>query len=222
MKTRDEIRKYLDSQIDKKPICKNNRALDGQCVTLIKNLLDFLGEPSAWKARGNAKDYGNGLIKDGIADKDGRDDWLRVCVSSKLGGGYGHVWIDLLGETNYESNGAKRLRVSKGTRSYNQATQVVGLDKYVSINTQNENNSETAHSTEQHGTFRASVNRNIRRSPSLSGEIAGTFTAGASQKYDSYVDSDGFRWVSWIGGSGHRNYVAVRRLSDNKRYGVCF
>jgi len=29
-------------------------------------------------------------------------------------------------------------------------------------------------------------------------------------------------WVSWVGASGNRNYTAVRRLSDNKRYGRCY
>ena len=80
-----------------------------------------------------------------------------------------------------------------------------------------------AGATPQNGTFKASVNRNIRRQPGLNGEIISTiFTAGSTQKYDCYVDVDNFRWVSWVGKSGNRNYTAVRRLSDNKRYGQCY
>lgn len=74
----------------------------------------------------------------------------------------------------------------------------------------------------QQGTYRANFNMKIRRAPSLNGEVAGTFSAGATQHYDSYVDNEGIRWVSWVGASGHRNYVARRKLDNSTIYGVCF
>lgn len=227
-KTKQEIRDWLDSQVGKKIECPNNRSLDGQCVTPVKALLAFLGCNTAWKARGNAKDVGDAYVRDGIA-KSGKG-WLQICVNRRLGGGYGHVWIDLSGETNYESNGAEPLIFTKGTRSIQSAQQIVNLDQWVSADAPApapSGNWDTkgipAGATPQNGTFTASVVRNIRRQPGLNGEIIDTpFTAGASQKYDCYVDADNFRWVSWVGASGHRNYTAVRRLSDNKRYGKCF
>ena len=73
----------------------------------------------------------------------------------------------------------------------------------------------------QNGTFKASVNRNIRWD-SPDGQIGGTFTAGSTQKYTGYVDFGNFRYVTWKGASGHQCFTAVRRLSDNKRYGECF
>lgn len=215
MRTKAEIRQYLDSCVGHVIMCPNNRALDGQCVSLIKALLSYLGAPKPWKARGNAKDYANNLVSEGIASKG--DGWLRVCVSKSMGRPYGHIWIDLNGETNYESNGAKHLICTKGTRDIKQATQIVNLDKYVAPDAEK----PTGGRIEQHATFTANQDRYIRRSPSLNGEIVGTFTKGSSQKYDSYIDADGFRWVSWVGASGHRNYTAVRRLRDNKRYGTC-
>ena len=227
-KTKQEIRAWLDSQVGKKIECPNNRALDGQCVTLIKALLAFLGCPTAWQARGNAKDVGDSYVRDGIA-KPGKG-WLQVCVNKRLGGGYGHVWVDLSGETNYEQNGARALHVTKGTRSIQSAQQIVNLDQWVSgdapapapSGTNWDTKGIPAGATPQSATFTASVIRNIRRQPGLNGEIIDTvFSAGASQHYDCYVDADGFRWVSWVGASGHRNYTAVRRLSDNKRYGKC-
>ena len=227
-RTQQEIRNYLDSTVGTKVVCPNNRGLDGQCVTLIKGLLNFLGCPTAWQARGNATDVATNYVRDGIA-KNGKG-WLQVCVNHNYAGGLGHVWVDLSGETNYESNGAKALHVTKGTRNINQAQQIVNLDQWVNFSQPTQpaggTNWDTkglpAGAVEQHGTFTASVNRNIRRQPGLSGEVISTvFTAGASQKYDCYVDADNFRWVSWIGASGHRNYTAVRRLSDNKRYGTC-
>lgn len=74
----------------------------------------------------------------------------------------------------------------------------------------------------QNGTFKANYNMKIRRSPSLSGAVAGTFTAGATQRYDSYADGDNYRFVSWIGASGNRNYVAVRNLVTGERFGICY
>lgn len=225
-KTKQEIRNWLDSQIGKKVVCVDNRALDGQCVTLIKALLDFLGCPSAWQARGNATDVATNYVKAGIA-KNGRG-WLQVCVNHNYAGRLGHVWVDLSGETSYECNGAKALHVTKGTRGINQAQQIVNFDQWVNFDqpAQPAGNWDTkgipAGATPQSATFTASVNRNIRRQPGLNGQIIDTiFTAGASQHYDCYVDADGFRWISWLGASGHRNYTAVRRLSDNKRYGTC-
>lgn len=131
-KTKAEIRKWLDSQVGKKV---NSKAgiYNGQCVSLIKALLEFVGAPDPYKARGNAKDVGDTLLREGIA-KNG-DGWLRVVVNRGMGviGGvtYGHIWIDLANEANYEQNGAKALHTTKGTRPYSQRGQVVNLDKYV-------------------------------------------------------------------------------------------
>lgn len=74
----------------------------------------------------------------------------------------------------------------------------------------------------QNGTYRATANMKIRRSPSLSGDVAGTFTKGSTQHYDSYIDAGGYRWVSWIGASGNRNYVARRNLQTGEVYGECY
>ena len=131
-RTKAEIRKFLDSQVGKSVNAKSG-IYQGQCVSLIKALLEYLGAPNPYAARGNAKDVGDTLVRQGIArDKDG---WLRVVVNRSMGviGGvrYGHVWIDLRGETNYEQNGARALVTTKGTRPYSQRQQVVTLDKYV-------------------------------------------------------------------------------------------
>lgn len=56
VKTIGEVRSYLDSLIGTITIDKSDRSLDGQCVSLIKNLLEFLGAPNPYAARGHAKD----------------------------------------------------------------------------------------------------------------------------------------------------------------------
>lgn len=77
--------------------------------------------------------------------------------------------------------------------------------------------------TPQRGTFKANGASNIRRAPSTkTGAVAAVLSAGQTVKYDNIIDADGWRWVSYIGNSGARNYIAVRRLSDNWRTGICY
>lgn len=128
-KTKAEIRAFLDAQVGKTPIEKRASSLNGQCVTLIKVLMEFLGVPDPYKARGNAKDAGDTYIREGIGTS-GRG-WLTIAVNRSMGGGYGHIWIDLMNETNYESNGAKALKTTRGTRPLSQAQQLINFDKWV-------------------------------------------------------------------------------------------
>ena len=89
------------------------------------------------------------------------------------------------------------------------------------VQTQAPNNSNW-HIVKQNATFTSNVNGlRIRRSPSLSGQVVGTYDKGQSLKYDGYVDNEGIRWVTYIGKSGNRNYVARRKLDNSKIYGTC-
>lgn len=131
-RTKAEVRKFLDSQVGQSVNAKS-RPYQGQCVSLVKALLEFLGAPSPYAARGNAKDVGDTLLRQNIAENGAG--WLRVVVNRSMGriGGqtYGHIWVDLANETNYEQNGARALYTTKGTRPYSQRQQVVNLDKYI-------------------------------------------------------------------------------------------
>lgn len=131
-RTKQEVRNFLNSQVGKRVNAKAG-IYNGQCVTLIKALLEFLGAPNPYAARGNAKDVGDTLINQGIA-KNGKG-WLNVCVNRSMGviGGirYGHIWVDLDDEANYEQNGAQALSTTKNTRPISQAQQIVNLDKYI-------------------------------------------------------------------------------------------
>lgn len=131
-RTKQEVRNFLNSQVGQKVNPKAG-IYNGQCVSLIKALLEFLGVPNPYGARGNAKDVGDTLLREGIA-KNGHG-WLMVAVNRSMGniGGvvYGHVWLDLQGEANYEQNGARALHTTKNTRPITQAQQVVNLDKYI-------------------------------------------------------------------------------------------
>ena len=127
-RTKQEVRNFLDSLVGQKVNAKAG-VYNGQCVSLIKALFEFLGVPNPYGARGNAKDAGDTYLRQGIARSG--DGWLRVVVNRGMGGGYGHIWIDLANEANYEQNCAKALHTTKNTRPYSQRQQVVNLDQYI-------------------------------------------------------------------------------------------
>ena len=222
-KTKAEIRAYLDSKVGQKIPCPNNRALDGQCVTPVKALLDFLGCQSAWQARGNAKDVAAKYVADGIA-KNG-DGWLRICTNKSMGGGYGHVWIDLSGETNYESNGAKPLIFTKGTRPISQAQQIVNLDQWVREDAPAQPASGLpAGVTPQEGTYHIQVNGlRVRSTPEIRNDnIVASYDAGQQvNHYQGYIDANGYRWVVYKAKSGNWRYIARRSLDGKEVFGYC-
>ena len=128
-KTKAQVRSFLDSQVGTSPVDKSDSSLNGQCVALIKRLMEFLGVSNPYGARGNAKNAGDAYIAQGIGTA-GRG-WLTICVNRSYGNGTGHIWVDLSNETNYEANGAKHLIVTKGTRSITEAQQFVNFDKWI-------------------------------------------------------------------------------------------
>lgn len=73
-------------------------------------------------------------------------------------------------------------------------------------------------------TFKNAVNHlNIRKAPSLGGELTGDwYDAGMSVRYDGYVRREGYVWISWIGKDGTRRWMAAGELTNNvntKPYG---
>ncbi len=50
---------------------------------------------------------------------------------------------------------------------------------------------------------------NVRRAPNLNGEIVAVYEPGQSVKYDSKGSANGYRWISYVGASGKRNYMAI-------------
>lgn len=129
MRTKQEVVGFLESKVGTKVPCVGNPSLDNQCVTLIKSLMEFIGVPNPYKARGHAKTAIGAYVNEGIADNG--TGFLSVFSNKNMGGGYGHIWCnagDGDGEY-YESNGVKPLTVTKGkTYSYDS---VCNFDKYI-------------------------------------------------------------------------------------------
>jgi cell division protein FtsB len=134
-RTKAEVRAYLESVLGQS-VDANCGEYQGQCVSLIKGLMNFLGVPNPYAPRGNAKDAANIYLNQGIATNG--DGWLRVCVNKDMGlvDGirYGHIWLDLKDEANFEQNGRTALRTTKNTRPISQALQIVNLDKWITDN----------------------------------------------------------------------------------------
>lgn len=55
---------------------------------------------------------------------------------------------------------------------------------------------------------------NVRRAPNLNGEIVAVYERGQSVTYDSKGSANGYRWISYIGGSGNRNYMAIGQTDE--------
>lgn len=196
----------------------------GQCVSLIQQYL-YLCFGVDYAPRGNAKDFVPPkfhLVTDGTLKK---GDIVRY--GSNYGGGYGHIGMIVWSGVYMDQNGVRPLAIGKRDTPFPNYESVWRPDNGIEMGGPKANNPWDVDgiptgATPETGTFKASVNRNIRREPNLGGEIVATFTAGATQKYDCKVEADGFMWVGWLGASGHRSWTAVRRLSDDKRYGSCY
>jgi hypothetical protein len=129
MRTKQEVVAFLESKLGTKIPCPGSPSLDGMCVTLIKVLMEFLGVPDPYKARGHAATVINAYLSEGIAEPG--LGFLSVFSNKNMASPYGHIWVnagDGAGEF-YESNGAKPLITTKGkTYPYDN---VCNFDKYI-------------------------------------------------------------------------------------------
>ncbi|HEL1645556.1 TPA: PlySs2 family phage lysin [Streptococcus suis] len=71
------------------------------------------------------------------------------------------------------------------------------------------------------GTMTVTVDAiNVRRAPNTAGQIVAVYKRGESFDYDTVIiDANGYVWVSYIGRSGVRNYVATGATQNGKRFG---
>lgn len=63
---------------------------------------------------------------------------------------------------------------------------------------------------------------NVRSAPNTRAEVVATYGVGQSIRYDQVWEGDGYRWISYIGGSGKRRYVAFRKLYGDTRPWIRF
>lgn len=171
MRTKQEVIQFLESKVGTKVKCVGNASLDGQCVTLIKSLMEFLGVPDPYKARGHAKTCISAYINEGIA-KQGTG-FLTVFSNKDMGGGYGHVWCKA-GDTTYESNGQKPLIVTKNiTYTYDA---VCNFDSYITSDSLPEASKELAECNLHKTNLQNQVNGLLKDLETQKGVISDTET----------------------------------------------
>ena len=60
---------------------------------------------------------------------------------------------------------------------------------------------------------------NVRNKPSLSGKVVAVYKKkGEKFNYDSYIDAEGYRWLSYISWTGQRRYVAQASKDKKTKY----
>ncbi|HEK9304283.1 TPA: glucosaminidase domain-containing protein, partial [Streptococcus equi subsp. equi] len=70
--------------------------------------------------------------------------------------------------------------------------------------------SDTIVETPKTGTFTVDVAEiNIRRWPSLASEVVGSYKQDDTVSFDSEGYANGYYWISYVGDSGKRNYLAI-------------
>ena len=63
---------------------------------------------------------------------------------------------------------------------------------------------------DEDGTMAVTVSAvNVRTAPSTSAEVVAVYDEGEEFRYDSVYSAEGYIWVSYIGQSGERRYVAA-------------
>lgn len=68
------------------------------------------------------------------------------------------------------------------------------------------------------GTFTVEVSAlNVRVEAGIGAEIVAVYSAGQEINYDGWIDNDGYIWITYIGGSGNRRYVAVGQSENGQR-----
>lgn len=71
---------------------------------------------------------------------------------------------------------------------------------------------------EETGAFTVEVSAlNVRAAAGLDAEIVAVYTAGQEINYDGWCDKDSYIWITYIGGSGNRRYVAVGQSENGRR-----
>ena len=68
---------------------------------------------------------------------------------------------------------------------------------------------------EEDGTFTVGeAHINVRRAPNLTSDVVAVYEPGETVQYDSKGSANGYRWISFVGASGSRNYMAIGQTDE--------
>lgn len=246
--TANEVVNYSLSLVGRKVTVPTN-PYGGQCVALIDHIMQHLTGGQLNMAYTNAKDCLVKARKLGLpvvindptnpnllpqagdffVMQFGSNDpfgHIGVCISATVSG-MTTVEQNIDGYSDHNGNGINdQLEIGGGgiTRKHQRDySNVIGWFR-LNYSNQSVDAPKTVSGSRRYketGTFTVTVDSiNVRRAPNTSGQIVATYTRGQSFKYDMViVDANGHVWVSYIGGSGIRNYVGTGATKDGKRFG---
>lgn len=195
-----------------------------ECVSFVAFRLNAANGYSLPVGYGNANTWGSIARSRGIrVDKIpavGSVAWFDSYVG---GAGYmGHVsWVaDVQGDSvvleEYNFN------AGQGPHRYHRRTihksQVSGFIHFKDLGGSTSSSAsvttETSPKLASNGVYRFSQSSPVRSGLSLNASEVARYSPGQTVVYDQTMEAEGYRWISYIGGSGQRRYVAVEALSS--------
>lgn len=99
--------------------------------------------------------------------------------------------------------------------------EAISNKEIASDNSQHQEDNHSGNSYSENGTCTVHTTLNIRTAPNTSSDVVGQYHNGESVVYDTVVLTEQYVWISWIGGSGKRRYMAIKDRINNKRWGTC-
>ena len=109
----------------------------------------------------------------------------------------------------HQFNATRIVRNGENINGYTTWCEVDGVGWVSMAYTTPVKSAPTAHQrVSASGSYRVKYTTNIRNAPSTNAGIVGSYAPGESFNYDSYIDTNGYRWYSYISYSGQRRYVA--------------
>lgn len=225
MATQEEMVNWAKNNINK--WIDVDGAYGAQCVDLI---MAYARDFGGMVTRGNAIDYMGNTIPSG---------WVRYKKGeAKIQPGDVAIWQwgswDIYGHVGIVTavNGRTITSVEQNVDGA-----AVGVGGYARVRTRNddclvgfirpnytttkETNLRTWTRVAEVGKFTLTVDAiNIRETPDRSSKIVGFYKKDQSVIYDSYCISDSLVWISWIGASGNRRFMAIGNHNGYRRTSV--
>lgn len=185
----------------------------GECVSLIQQyLFQVFGIPYA--PRGHAKDFVPPTFKSiPVNSKLQPGDIVRYSASAS-NYWYGHIELidddgKALGQNRKVDKRVTRGGVLKGYTAVFRPTKKFTVKNVVK---------PKRIAKKGTATVTAKYGLNVRESYNTKSKAVAGYSKGQKFGYDSYIDANGYRWLSYIGYSGKRRYVAQRTLNNKVKY----
>lgn len=181
----------------------------GQCVSLVQQYLSQVFD-IPYAPRGNAKDFVPPTftrVTGGLRPGD------IIRYGANYGGGYGHIGLIQDDGIWLDQNGVVTLRVGQRSTPFGGIESVWRPTKPFTVKTPVPSTGVTP----AKGTATVIVaGLNVRDKASTSGKVVASYKYGEKFTYDGYTIADGFVWLSYIGKSGNRRYVAEGPNDGNR------